>query len=177
MFPAAGPQRWRPPIWNAGPAWPAHWATGSANGACASAATAPIVAMSLLSSPAGHLTNLSAIPQTPDADGDHAVPLFAAAADPLGRQGFVRVVNRAGEAGTVTIAAYHDSDRSYSTRPGRALTGPPSRTRRNKARCWSSPGARAAGSHNKAVSSKTRLQPSARSESALRRPRHSLCAT
>ena len=75
----------------------------------------PIVAMSLLSSPTGHLTNLSALPPTPDEDGDHAVPLFPAASDPLGRQGFVRVVNRSDESGTVSIEAYDDSDLAYPT--------------------------------------------------------------
>ena len=53
-------------------------------------ATEPIVAMSLLSSPTGHLTNLSALPRTPDEDGAYVVPLFPAASDALGRQGFVQ---------------------------------------------------------------------------------------
>ena len=75
----------------------------------------PIVAMSLLSSPTGHLTNLSALPPTPDEDGGHVVPLFPTASDPLGRQGFVRVVNRADESGTVLIEAYDDSDLTYPT--------------------------------------------------------------
>ena len=73
----------------------------------------PIVAMSLLSSPTGHLTNLSALPPTPDEDSGDVLPLFPAASDPLGRQGFVRVVNRADESGTVLIEAYDDSDLSY----------------------------------------------------------------
>ena len=57
----------------------------------------PIVSMSLLSSPTGHRTNLSTVPGEPDG-GENVVPLFPAAADPPGRQGFVRVVNRSGEA-------------------------------------------------------------------------------
>ena len=69
--------------------------------------------MSLLSSPTGHLTNLSTMPRTPDEDGAYVVPLFPAASDPLGRQGFARVVNRADESGTVTIEAFDDSDLSY----------------------------------------------------------------
>ena len=74
----------------------------------------PIVAMSLLSSPTGHLTNLSTIPRTPDdEDGKHVVPLFPSASDPLGREGFVRVVNRSTEAGVVHIAAYDDSALAY----------------------------------------------------------------
>ena len=43
-------------------------------------------------------------------DGKHSVPLFPSASDPLGRQGFVRVVNRSAEDATVTIEAYDDSD-------------------------------------------------------------------
>ena len=76
-------------------------------------ATEPIVAMSLLSSPTGHLTNLSALPRTPDEDGAYVVPLFPAASDALGRQGFVRAVNRSDESGTVSIEAFDDSDLSY----------------------------------------------------------------
>ena len=74
----------------------------------------PIVAMSLLSSPTGHLTNLSTVPTAPgEEDGTQVVPLFPSASDPLGRQGFVRVVNRSTEAGTVRIAAHDDSDLAY----------------------------------------------------------------
>ena len=74
----------------------------------------PIVAMSLLSSPTGHLTNLSTVPGMPeDEDEVHVVPLFPSASDPLGRQGFVRVVNRSTEAGTVQIAATDDSALAY----------------------------------------------------------------
>ena len=76
--------------------------------------TEPIVAMSLLSSPTGHLTNLSTVPATPgEEDGTHVVPLFPSASDPLGRQGFVRVVNRSTGAGTVHIAATDDSALAY----------------------------------------------------------------
>ena len=77
-------------------------------------ATGPLVAMSLLSSPTGHLTNLSTVPRTPDDEhGVHVAPLFPSASDPLGRQGFVRVVNRAEASGTVSIEAFDDSDLSY----------------------------------------------------------------
>ncbi|MCY4562862.1 MAG: hypothetical protein OXE40_00090, partial [Gammaproteobacteria bacterium] len=72
-----------------------------------------VVTMSLLSSPTGHLTNLSTVPRTPDEDGNHVVPLFPAASDPLGRQGFVRVINRSGKPGTVSIEVFDDSDLSY----------------------------------------------------------------
>ena len=48
----------------------------------------PIVSMSLLSSPTGNRTNLSTVPGEPDG-GERVVPLFPAAADSHGRQGFV----------------------------------------------------------------------------------------
>ena len=76
-------------------------------------ANKPIVAMSLLSSPTGHLTNLSTVPPGPGVDGVHMVPLFPSASDALGRQGFVRVVNRSSSPGDVTVAAFDDSDTSY----------------------------------------------------------------
>ena len=72
-----------------------------------------VVAMSLLENVGtGHLTNLSTIPPVPE-DGVHSVPLFPAASDALGRQGFARVVNRSGEAGAVRIQAYDESDTAY----------------------------------------------------------------
>ena len=71
-----------------------------------------IVAMSLLSSPTGHLTNLSTAPGN-EQDGTHAVPLFPSAADANGRQGFARVANRSDEAGEVMIEAFDDTDREY----------------------------------------------------------------
>ena len=78
------------------------------------ASDVPLTAMSLLSSPTGHLTNLSATNE-PDADGVWRVHLFPAASDPLGRQGFVRVINRSDQAGEVTITASDDSDVAYET--------------------------------------------------------------
>ena len=74
-----------------------------------------VVAMSLLTSPTGHLTNLSTVPRARAADGDgrHVVPLFPSASASSGRQGFVRVANRSAEAGTVTIEAYDASDRTF----------------------------------------------------------------
>ena len=72
-----------------------------------------IVAMSLLENVAtGHLTNLSTIPPVPG-DGVHSVPLFPAASDASGRQGFARVVNRSGAAGEVRVQAYDESDTVY----------------------------------------------------------------
>ena len=73
---------------------------------------APLVAMGLLSSPAGQLSNLSGA-GAPDADGTWHVPLFPPASDPEGRQGFVRVISRSGRDGTVTISAFDDSDFDY----------------------------------------------------------------
>ena len=74
----------------------------------------PVYAMSLLESPTGHLTNLSSGPIAV-ADGTHTVPLFPAAGDPDGRQGFVRVVNREDRAGTVTIAAIDDAGQRHGS--------------------------------------------------------------
>ena len=78
------------------------------------ASDAPLVAMSLLSSPAGHLTNLSGKGVADDV-GDWHVDLFPAASAPLGRQGFVRVTNRSNVDGRVTILAYDDTDTRYET--------------------------------------------------------------
>ena len=69
--------------------------------------------MSLLSSPTGHLTNLSTVPNATGSGEDgagaaHSVALFPSASDALGRQGFVRVVNRTGRAGAVRIDAWDD---------------------------------------------------------------------
>ena len=76
------------------------------------ASEAPLVAMGLLSSPGGHLTNLSGT--LPEGEGGvRRVAFFPPASDPHGRQGFVRVVNRSGRAGTVTIRAFDDSDVRY----------------------------------------------------------------
>ena len=77
------------------------------------ASVRPIVVMSLLSSPTGHLTNLSSVSPGADDDGSHQVPLFPSASDPLGRQGFLRIVNRSAYAGTVQVQAYDDSDVVY----------------------------------------------------------------
>ncbi|MYE50854.1 MAG: hypothetical protein F4X81_05250, partial [Gammaproteobacteria bacterium] len=75
---------------------------------------APIVAMSLLRSPTGHLTNLSG-GAAPDADGTWHVPLFLPASDPEGRQGFLRVVSRSDRDGAVTVRAFDDTDFDYGS--------------------------------------------------------------
>ena len=74
----------------------------------------PIVVMSLLSSPTGHLTNLSTAPDNSESGGDdattvHRLPLVLGADDPKMRQGFVRIINRSDEAGEVRIEAFDDA--------------------------------------------------------------------
>ena len=66
----------------------------------------PVEAVGLLTSPSGHLTNLSTVPAA-DADGVWRVPLFPAAAG-AGRQGFVRVANLSARAGEVRVRAADD---------------------------------------------------------------------
>jgi len=65
-----------------------------------------VAAMSLLTSPGGHLTSLSTAPAAA-ADGIWRVPLFPAASNAFGRQGFVRIANH-GEAAEVVIQAVDD---------------------------------------------------------------------
>ena len=72
-----------------------------------------IVVMSLLRSPEGYLTNLSSIPVRPERGDVHPVPLFPAASDPLGRQGFVRLINLWRSKGDVTVRAYDRSGAGY----------------------------------------------------------------
>ena len=72
----------------------------------------PLEVMNLVSSSTGHLVNLSTAP-TNALEGDafvHEVPLLPAAARRLrdGVQGFVRVINRSGQAGMVHIEAFDD---------------------------------------------------------------------
>ena len=77
-------------------------------------APAPVEVMSLLENVStGHLTNLSSVPAAPGEDGVHHLPLFPAAGDALGRQGFARVVNRSDRDGAVTIVAYDDAGERY----------------------------------------------------------------
>ena len=71
----------------------------------------PLAVMSLLGSAAGHLTNLSSVPAGAEA-GVHRLALLPPADDPL-RQGFVRLVNRSDEAGTVTLRAFDDAGTAY----------------------------------------------------------------
>ena len=73
------------------------------------AADQPLVAMSVLRSPQGHLTNLStrAWPK----HGRHLVPYFPAAGGD--NQGFVRLINRSWAPGTVEITAVDSAGRRY----------------------------------------------------------------
>ena len=72
-----------------------------------------IEVMSLLSSPTGHRTNLSTIPDNAESSEDgatttHTAGLFPSASDAKGRQGFVRVINRSEQTGEVQIDAWDD---------------------------------------------------------------------
>lgn len=73
------------------------------------AADQPLVAMSVLHSPQGHLTNLStrAWPK----HGRHLVPFFPASGGD--NQGFVRLINRSWAPGTVEITAVDSAGRRY----------------------------------------------------------------
>ena len=68
--------------------------------------------MSLLASPTGHLTNLSTAPAGTGPDGARRLWLLPAASNAL--QGFVRVVNTSGRAGTVTVRAVDDEGEEYA---------------------------------------------------------------
>ena len=73
---------------------------------------ASIHVLSLLSSPTGHLTNLSTAPENA-AGGIHEVSLFPSAADASGRQGFARVINRSESTAEITIRAHDETDWTY----------------------------------------------------------------
>ena len=64
-------------------------------------ASEPIIVMSLMETPTGHLTNLSSYPNS------MTVPLFPAAS--ANRQGFVRVINETDRNREVTVRAIDDS--------------------------------------------------------------------
>ena len=68
----------------------------------------PVAVMSLLENPTGQLTNLSAGPVTPDAQHGHLVPYFPGAPDESGRQGFLRMVNKAADDMYVYIWPHND---------------------------------------------------------------------
>ena len=68
----------------------------------------PVEAASLLTSPTGHVTNLSAHAAA-DANGVWRLPFYPASANASGWQGFARVINRGNRAGEATIVAVDDS--------------------------------------------------------------------
>lgn len=72
-----------------------------------------LIVMNLLSSLNGPLANLSGDGVKPRGDGVHAVPLFLSASDAMGRQGFVRVINRSASEGVVQIRVYDDQGMAY----------------------------------------------------------------
>lgn len=72
----------------------------------------PIHVIGFLENSDGALANLSAAPALP-ADGIHRVLMFPSAADALGRQGYLRIVNRSMLKGEVTIQAHDATDWSY----------------------------------------------------------------
>ena len=73
-----------------------------------------VSAMGLLSSPTGHLTNLSTKPRR-EGGNVHEVPLFPASSDQMGRQGFVRLVNTGEVEATIRVVASDDTDRTFET--------------------------------------------------------------
>ena len=78
------------------------------------ASAQPVVAMSLLESPGGHLTNLSTVSATQVGEQlGHVVPLFPSASNSLGLQGFVRVANRSAESAEVRIRPSDDRGTLY----------------------------------------------------------------
>ena len=91
------------------------------------ASDSPLAVANLLQSPAGHLTNLSTMPANQVVDEDvttHHIPYFPSAADAMGRQGFIRVINRGDDDAAVRIFAYDDSGPGYGdslTVPGGAV--------------------------------------------------------
>ena len=70
-------------------------------------ATWPTEGASLLTSPGGHVTNLSTAPGA-SADGAWRMPLFPAADGASAREGFARVINRSRRAGEAEVVAVDD---------------------------------------------------------------------
>ena len=73
-----------------------------------------IIAMNLLKSHTGHITNLSKIPKPLKEDEDNIfyfVPLFPSAES--NRQGFVRVINHSDQESIVSISAFNNTDEEY----------------------------------------------------------------
>ena len=75
-------------------------------------ASRAIEVMSLLQSRTGHLANVSTEPETA-ASGLLTLPLVLPAEDGAGREGFMRIVNRSGQAGTVAVTAIDDTGERF----------------------------------------------------------------
>ncbi len=73
------------------------------------AAPWPLSASTFLESPSGHLPNLSPPPLRAAAGETLRLPLFPAASNPAGREGFVRVANMTATEGMVDIEAVDDA--------------------------------------------------------------------
>ena len=67
-----------------------------------------VMAMSLLENAAGHLTNLSTVPEAVAPGLPYALPLFPAVGHPSGRRGVLRIINRTSEPAAVLIAAFDE---------------------------------------------------------------------
>ena len=74
--------------------------------------SAEIDVMSLLQTRTGHLSNVSTEPETP-ASGRLALPLVLPVEDGASREGFMRIVNRSGQAGTVSVTAIDDTGERF----------------------------------------------------------------
>ena len=92
--------------------------TGAGKWRLVVASNRPLLVASLIASPTGHLTNLSTVPDNKTAgDGStsHFVPLFPAHDDANKRQGFVRLINRSDQAGSVEISARDATGQAFAT--------------------------------------------------------------
>ena len=74
--------------------------------------SAELGVMSLLQSRTGHLSNVSTEPEPP-ASGLLTLPLVLPEADGASREGFMRIVNRSGQAGTVSVTAIDDTGERF----------------------------------------------------------------
>ena len=72
----------------------------------------PLKTMNLLTSPTGHLTNLSTA-RGDEGAGTHDVPLFASASNSSGYRGFMRIINHSDEAGEVQVEGFDDTGASH----------------------------------------------------------------
>ena len=89
--------------------------TGAGKWQLVVSADAPIEVLNTLSTPTGHLTNLSTAPGYAESDDDatHRIGLFPSAGDAQGRQGFARVINHSESDGEVEIDAWDDDGTHY----------------------------------------------------------------